>query len=661
MKIINDILCIEYPELVEAGISENTIKHAKLQNSKSWGFIQDPEDARKVLIEYEKLKVNYKELIKAKFGDPYNYFARQPIKNMVLWDDKAEQFYLSFKYGENKNLSDLHVRKYSLAASWLNMLQTAMVDKPALKKMLSLTIDQFWINVCELIKETQVNKAKNPRDYIDLPTSTRRLMARMKEYKEKGYGCLVDPQFGNKKAAKVKDIGEDLLVEMIAHPNQYNDVYIANTYNEWARLNNHKEITAAAVGVWRREKDAEITGERNGADAFNEKYIKQVKGMRPSFPLALVEHDDNHLDLLFQDMDITVKEGRYYHKYKAIVVIDSYNDYVLGYAYSLNAVTVDTIKAAYLNAMYHIRSLTDGWHLPVELKSDRWAIESLQTWYESIGIFIPPARGNKHRGYIEQFFGSSLWKNSIKVGSINYTGNNTLAKTRGINVDLLKDTNRMKEFPQIGEEATQQIEQIFYRLRHTPGASGKTKQQVWLDAWAKLPADKKRPIDDSMFLFKFGIEHNYRGQGIQITNRGVEPTINGVKYSFDLEQYDLGHIGKTVSVLYDPHDMSRVLLTDFENLRIIARDAKVQPRAVADATVGSRTALNEILKEKRDIVAGVGAKSDKRKKALSQHTIDADAVLLSGAVSKELKQAAEMKILVPTNKQHDDYNLFDQI
>lgn len=658
MKILNDILYIEYPELVEAGISENTIKHAKLQNSKSWCFIQDPDDNRKVLIEYEKLKVNYKELIKAKFGDPYNYFARQPIKNMVQWDDKAEQFYLSFKYGENKSLSDLHVRKYTLAASWLNMLQTAMVDKPALKKMLSLTIDQFWINVCELIKETQVNKAKNPRDYIDLPTSTRRLMARMKEYKEHGYQCLIDPQFGNKKAAKVNDeVAESLLLEMIAHPNQYDDVFIAANYNAWAKANNYKEITPAAVGVWRRNKEHLIIGERCGSAALNEKYLKQVKGTRPSFPLCMVESDDNHIDLLFLDPEET-GSGKYYNKYKAIVVVDSYNDYVLGYAFAEN-LTMELVRAAYLNAMYHIRSITGGWYLPFETKTDRWAISSLLPFYESMGNYMKTPVGSKHRGYIEQFFGSALWKRSLKAGANNYTGNNISAKTRGVNQEVLDKS--VKQYPTVGVEAYHQIEQFFYRLRHTPGASGKSKHETWMEAWNQLSEDKKRPIDEVQFLLKFGIEHNYRGAGIQITNRGVEPRINGVQYSFDLEQYDLGHIGKTVSVLYDPHDMSRVLLTDYADLRIIARDARLHTRTLEDADLGSRMALNEILNQKRNDVKQIGAQSDKRKEVLSSHFVDADAVMLSTTVTKELKQAAEVKALVPNTKQHDDYNLFDQI
>lgn len=657
MKLHNNILYIEFSEGEEAGIPGKTMTMAKLRNSPSWGFINDPDDSRRVLIEYEKLKQNYKDLVCATFGDPYKYIARQPIRKMVQWDLKAEQFYLGFRYGDNMNkaLSDLHVHKYTLAASWLNMLSKSMEDKKALKNLLNLDITDFWQNVCELIKESQKTKS---REYIDLPTSTRRLMARLKEYKENGYSILIDPQFGNKKAAKVNDeVAESLILEMIAHPNQYDDVYIAFAYNQWAKQNNYKEIHPKTVGVWRRNKEYLILAERAGSAAFNEKYIKQAKGMRPSFPLAMVESDDNHIDLLFLDPEQT-GGSKYYNKYKAIVVVDSYNDYVLGYAYAEN-LTIELVRAAYMNAMYHIRSLTGNWYLPHETKSDRWALASLLPFYESMGNYIKTPVGSKHRGYIEQFFGSPLWKRSLKAGANNYTGNNISAKTRGVNQEHLD--KQIKEYPKVGQEAFEQIENFFHRLRHTPGTNGKTKQEVWLEGWNSLPQEQKRPISDDMFLRIFGIEHNYRGQGIQISNRGVEPKINGIQYSYDLEQYDLQHIGKSVSIFYDPHDMSRVLLTDFDSVRIIARDARLHSRSLADADLGSRMELNRLLQQKRDTVKSVGAQSDRRKDVLQEHFVSAEAVVLSNIVNKELKQETETKVLIQGTKNNSDYNLFDQI
>jgi hypothetical protein len=81
-------------------------------------------------------------------------------------------------------------------------------------------------------------------------------------------------------------------------------------------------------------------------------------------------------------------------------------------------------------------------------------------------------------------------------------------------------------------------------------------------------------INDEQFLLKLGIEHNNHGKGIRITNRGVEPQICGVEYSYDIAATNLmEYIGKAVSVIYDPFDMSRVLVTNFEELRMMGFDA----------------------------------------------------------------------------------------
>jgi len=650
MRLLNDILYIEYRELLDCGISDNTLKSAKIRQSSSWVFVNDPLDNRRLLIEFEKLGNSYQDKIKARFGNPYHYVARQPIKAMVSWDTNAEKFYIDYRYNENKTLPLEHVNKYTKAASWLNMLKEATDDKKTLKKLLNLSIDDFYAHAIELIKVEQV----------DLPTSYRRLLAARKKYDEEGYGALIDWRFGNSLAAKINDEkSEGVLLEMIQHQNQYDDVFIAQQYNIWAKKNGYKNIDPATVGNHRRKNDHLIIMNREGNAAFVEKYQKQVKGFRPSAPLYLVESDDNHLDLYFIDLDDD-SPSKYYHKYKAIVVVDSFNDYVLGYAYSQN-LTHDLVRAAYANAMYHIRQYTGAWHLPHEVKTDKWAIKELRPFYESIGKYVPASHGNKQRGYIEQFFGSPHWKRCIKAGANNYSGNNITAKGRGVNQEVLNQNK--KDWPMIGSESVAQVEQFFHRLRFMPQSNGISKHEQWLEAWNKLPGERKRQISDEQFLLKFGIEHNHLGQGRQITNRGFEPQINGVKYSYDVEEYNLDHIGKSVSMLYDPIDMSRVLLTDFDKVRIIARDARIQPRALADAHVDSRTFLNSILKEKKDIVEGIDKINSKRKGVVASSYVDAESLLQAGIIVKEIKQDAEQRVLgaMIANKSNEDFNVFDQI
>jgi hypothetical protein len=104
---------------------------------------------------------------------------------------------------------------------------------------------------------------------------------------------------------------------MIANHNQFDDVFIAFQYKKWAEANNYEPITPATVGNYTAQKSCEaVITQREGSSAFNEKFIRQVKGLRPQSPLSLVEHDDNNLDFLFAD-----ETGYKYNKYVSIVVL----------------------------------------------------------------------------------------------------------------------------------------------------------------------------------------------------------------------------------------------------------------------------------------------------------------------------------------------------
>jgi hypothetical protein len=653
MRLIDNTIFIEWSEAVSAGVKENTLKSANNTGSKSWHFIQDPDDKRKVLIGWDKLKDSYKELVIAKYGEPSDYLAKEPIRKMVKLLNEAEQFYLNYRYDSTqgkKALPTEHVDKYTKAASWLEMIKKADADKSALKKNTGLSLEKFYSHTLEIIVAEK----------IGLPSSYRRLREKLKEYLEVGFSALIDWRFGNQLSAKVNDeVSESLMKELIAHPNQYDDVLVAMQYNAWAKKEGKKTIRHATVGVWRRKYESEIAMQREGNAALKNKFLPQVKGYGPTQPLYLVENDDNHLDLLF--IEPGNKSPR---KYISIVVADSFNNYVLGKSYALSGELSDgqsiaLVKAAYVDAMYHIRELTGGWYAPHELKSDRWAIKSLEPFYKKIGNFVPPGLGNKNRGYIEQFFGSAHWKRCLKLGANNYSGNNMTAKTRGVNIEEFDRNAKNRRL--IGDEAVEQIENFFHRLRTMPQSNGMTKQQQWLEAFNAMPSSERKQLTDEQFLLTFGIAHQPKnGELPRISNRGLECQISGVRYSFDIVGGTPIHeIGKQVNVLYDPYDMSRVLLTDYKGLRLMAREARLHPRALKDAHLDSRTYLNAVLNEKLDVVNQISAKAEKRQQILTENFFDAEAVLQAGIMVKEIKQHAEQKVLA--NGRYEEEDVWEQM
>ncbi len=672
MKLVNSILYIEFADFISAGWKEDTLWKANYRNGSNWQMIQDPKDKRKPLVQYETLTDDHKAKIISRFNNPYEWVIKEPIKALLKKDPKAETFFTSYRYNENKSLPIKRVTQYIRAAQWLTMLNEVSEDIKSIKKQLGINIPTLYKYVTELMEVEKRNgylEAYTGAEQLtgDFATSYDRLRKRQLLFADQGYVSIIDKMYGNQLASKISDEEcEAKLLSFIEDPRQFDDVAVCMFYNLWAKENNCKLITPPTVFNWRKKKGYEVTISREGSSAFNEKYIRQVKGLKPTAPLMLVEHDDNNLDFLFKD-----DKNYAFHRYVAIVVIDSHCGLVLGKSYIQGASPMqEQVYHAYLDAMYYIRSLTGSWYLPFELKADKWAHVSLRPFYDKVGKFVPPAHANKHRGYIEQFFGSPLWKRSQKlVSDGNYNGNNMTAKNRGVNMDNLRlnAANR----PMIGMEAEAQIENFFTCLRKMPDfkredMNAPSKEQQWLDAWSKLPEDKKRPITDEQFLLTFGIKHQPQGRNITITNRGIEPQINGQQYSYDLpEQWMYNeYIGEQVSVYYDPYDMSRVLITNEKDIRFIASTAQLSPRALEDTYTGSRTFLNAILADKKDQVKEV-AKKQQRRKELAPAVFDAAAILQGGALVKQLKNAAEQQFIERESGNYEseldnnyDYNQF---
>ena len=592
-------------------------------------------------------------MIQRRWGNPYEVVAATPILKFIEPDITGEQFYLAYRFNNDRILPIKKVKQYTRAARWLQMLNRMDELKNKPLKELKISIPEFYEHVKRHMELEKKNGTNNQYDADyqlpgDFPLTYQNLRLKAKLFKEKGYECLIDKMYGNQIAAKINDdVSEAHLLTLIENPHQYDDVLICMLYNTWANKNDYKTIDPQTVGVWRRKKGFEITLGREGNNAFNEKYIRQVNGLLPSCPLALVEHDDNNLDFLFTD-----ESGYKYAKYVSICVVDSRTKLLLGKSYipSKNPKQWQ-VYHAYLDAMYYLRHLTGGWHLPHEMKSDNWAKTSLAPFYEKVAKRIPAAHGNKHRGYIEPFFRRPLWKRAQKLISLNnYTGNNMTAKFRGVNQDILRFDEKNR--PMVGNQAETQIENFFHLLRNMPDIKrnkmdSPSTEELFKMQWQSMHKDDKLSITDEQFLLTFGIKHQPQGRTLMITNAGITVQINNTVYKFDMPEAWMynKYPGANVSVVYDPFDMSRVMVTNYDDIRFIANTAQLSPRAMKDYQTGSRTYLNAILSEKNDQVADVITKRKERIKKVNPGTFSAEAVLQGGGLLKELKNEAEAKMI----------------
>lgn len=668
-ETIDSQLFVFEKALEKAGVSVNYFRKEKSSGNTRIIFLDHPQDKRFNLVSFDTLSDNHKAKVLSVFPNPHGHVVKQTIITLLQPDDKAEQFFLNYTYGDNQHLSTKKVKQYTRASIWMNLLKEMDETNYQVFKGSEINVPAFYNHVKELMNvEKEKGKDDNYIGADQLPgnwaTAYENLRIKLRAYLKEGCSCLISKHIGNTRTLKVNDeYCRAHLTTLIEDERQLDDVAIAVFYNIWSAEHGYKTIDPRTVCNWRMKLGYEITTGREGRSAFNEKYIREVKGKRPSQPLYLCEHDDNSLDFLFKSED-----GYQFNKYISIVVTDSHCDLAIGKSYcqvnnDMKQTMQHLIHHAYIDAMYYIRSLTGGWYLPFEIKSDRWALSSMLPFYKSIGKYVKPGHGNKHRGYIEQKFRTHHWKRAQQlVSQGNWTANNMTAKYSGVNPDMLEMSLKEKSRPMVGKEAELQIENFFHLLRKMPdfkrtNMNAPCKEEQWLENWNKLPIEKKRPITDEQFLLIFGIQHAPQERQILITNRGVEPQIGGIKYSYDLPESWMYKklIGEKVWVIYDPYDMSRVLITDHDKIRFIAKDATRTPRALEDAYTGSRTYLNAILEEKKDQVKDVADKRAKRKELVTVHPFNAEAILKGGAMIKELKMDAEQKMLEQFTDDREKY------
>lgn len=626
MKLLNGLLYIEISEAIEAGCwTEKYLWKAKSVGSKSIRFIDDPDDRRRVLIEYESLKPEKKQQVVARFGDPYQYITKEPIKKMVTRDLEAEKYYMQYRF-DGKMLPIEKVNEYTTAASWLNMLAQSDSKKKEIKQLLNLTITQFFDKVIEIINQ----------DNIALPRAYTRLREKVNQYKAEGYSLLIHKHYGNQNAKKISPVGETLLLELIAKP-YHDDTTICDSFNRWADANNQERITPATVGIYRRANMNMLMAEKQGNAAWYNSFGKQIIRKRPSAPLLLIGSDDNELDLYFQEDGVN-KKGHsvvnYFRRLNLIVVMDAYNDYILGYAYG-KTVTADLVRDAFLNAVHHIKELTGGYYLPHQLQTDRWGNGTLTSFYEAVATYTPAMAKAPRGKYIERAFGSE-WHKVLALYP-NYSGHNITAKSK-INTDAIERNKR--DFPVLSQ-APVQVQDFINRLRHTMTSTGETKQQAWVKAFMDSEKSQQRLIDETQMLQTFGRIHDYKNT---ITNRGITPAINCVERTYEVpNELYLDVVGRKVQVIYDPLDYSRILV-DAGNMRFIAREVELMPSAIADYQPGDRARLNKKLEEKKAHVKTIADAKEKRMNILEEHGIDAEGLLRVGLLlPKEMKQSLNEK------------------
>lgn len=584
-------LCVTVPEMVQCGVSENTILYGvKMQRKDTIHCWPHHKEGNTIYLHYSGLKANYQAMIRKVLMDDlsveewYNRNGRvQAIRERLLpyayltADDETALDAATYPTGER--LSPEAREKAAEACRWLSLF-TRLRTKKVVKDIGYDTVGELYDDVTFLIA----------RQGISLPTAYVKLRKKIREYEAEGAICCVDMRGqSNKNAAKVYTEDQTALLRTICGRSaSYNAQQIANFYNLVAEAKGWDTISRRSALNYLNEYHLIVEAGRNGSEAFRNKISMQPRRKRPTEALSFWSLDGWTVELYYQK-DVKGPDGKITHTYTnrltAVVVLDATCDYPVGYAIG-EGESVKLIAEAVKNAIDYVHDTLGGPYRPYQIQSDHYGIKSMGTVYNDVAEYFTPARvKNAKSKPIERYF-RYLNENYCQLlyGNSNWSGFGV--KTRGKkqpNIDVLE--LRKRNFP-YKEGVIQQIHWIFQLEREK-------KRKTWMEAWLRMPEGDRLTLSRENYLLNFGIRND---RTIRMQAGCLAPTILGEQRAYDT--FDLNFRKNPLqswTVMYDERDLSTILVTnETKKERYLLNAVHEQPMALRDRKDGDFEALKAI-------------------------------------------------------------------
>lgn len=542
------------------------------------------------LVLHSSLSQDWKDSLTLKFGNPKTEIKRSFFASHYEADRKAFDFFAAYTYGaDNKKLDLKFIETYTYNASVLNAVINCKTNRKAYIKALGATQIDIWqslTNDVNCFREVEHN----------LPTTSRGLRIRYNEYVKHGYVSLISGRLQNQNASKVKDDDQLALIdELLAKHTNLDYTQVANIYNSVAERLYWKTITPQTVANRKTESNLVVYAGRNGANALSNYVLMQNKRTAPTKPMLYWTLDGWDAELLYQKTGLD-KNGKKvttcHNRLTAVMVVDPYNKYIIGYAIGTHE-NPALIKAALRNAFQHSQELFGDYYRPYQLQCDRYQIKALTPLYEACSSHFTPTKVKNAKSKIIEPFFNRFNKEYCQILD-NWSGHNVDSGSKNQPND--EYMNKIKnQFPDEYGCRKQLIAAI--------EMDRAKKQAAYVSQWSDVESKFKSELTLPMYL-------RYLGETTSYTNRlqgqGLTPTINGqtLTYdSFDLNFRKLAHLDWAVQ--YDPQDLSQVLVTNANSrngklvevvgtYEFLLEQKHIQPMALAERTEGDALRLSEV-------------------------------------------------------------------
>ncbi|WP_086984871.1 hypothetical protein [Elizabethkingia miricola] len=533
------------------------------------------------LIEYNSLCQEWCDMLVLKFGNPPEKIKESYFAQHYFTDGKAFDFYELHRYGDCNDISlePEQIELYTNNASVLNTCITIKNNRKGFKKALNSTTMDIWESLSRDVNNFNVVKH-------NLPKHKDSLRRKVLEYQKEGYKCLISGRLQNKNARKVvTDEQTSLLDELLGKHNNLDNEIICTMYNAVAKQLGWKVITAGTVANRKKEREIVVFAGRNGVTDLRDTILMQNKRMKPSAPLLFWTLDGWDVELMYQKTERNTKGHKvttYTNRVNAVIVLDPYNYYPVGYAIGTHE-TPELIQQALLNAMQHTKELFGEYYKPYQLQSDNYGGNELKKNYAAICKHYTPARvKNAKSKTIEPWF-NRFNKKHCRLAN-NWSGYNVDSGSKNQpNTEFLDKIKH--SFPDY-KGVCQQIESMI-------GAERKELLKAYLEGFDKTPKEHIGHMDTLYLLDVLGLQTE---RTCKLEGQGITPVLLGEERCYD--SFDIGFrmLFKTDwQVRYNPYDLKEILVVSSDHKhKHLLQEKYIQPMALYDRKEGDAAELQKI-------------------------------------------------------------------
>ncbi|WP_410221898.1 hypothetical protein [Pedobacter sp.] len=363
-----------------------------------------------VLINFAKLKPSEQLLLIEKFGDPAKTTKLHKFVDYIISDDKALEFFSSYRLTDRRCLPGDVVIEYTNNANILGACHTIITNNAARRKAMG----HSKVNIWEKLSDCIINLDKEIYPHT-LPANPRRLQEKYRNYKKDGYTSLIHKGFCNDNSRKVTVDIERLILSLYI---QSNNPYVADVANDyWRFLAGDIDIIDYKTGeIYNKEHFYENGQPITLSDATIWNYINQPanRAVVDKFRMDTLtyqsihgphhhRHAPNHsfskISMDDRDLPRKMPNGK---RVKAYYAYDVTSGCIIGAAYSQNKTTELFIDC--LRNMFHFLD-RNGYGMPMQVEVEHHLVNSFKEDLMKAGVVFPFVRwanpGNSQEKWAE--------------------------------------------------------------------------------------------------------------------------------------------------------------------------------------------------------------------------------------------------------------------